>query len=111
NATLVMVSIVRFLWRPRLARTSGRYFMSSPRGRGGVARAQARHVRAANQVTLLEVQHRRRALRGVRVVRHDDDRLAEFTVQTSQQGEDLLRGLGVELAGGLVEENHRRVGD
>src|SRR5690349_5940365 len=47
----------------------------------------------------------------MRVVRHDDDRFLELIIQTAQQRQHFLRALGIELPGGLVEENHRWIGD
>jgi hypothetical protein len=43
-----------------------------------------------------------------RVVRHDDDRRAELAVHGAQALEDVVRRRGVELAGGLVREQHLR---
>ncbi len=48
---------------------------------------------------------------GVRVVRHHDDRLAVVAVERLQQVEDLVAGLAIEIAGRLVAEQQRRVGD
>ena len=53
----------------------------------------------------------RRARRGVRVVRDHDDRLAVLAVERLQQVEDLVARLAVEVAGRLVAEQQRRVGD
>ena len=47
---------------------------------------------------------------GDRVVGDHDDRLAELVDRAPQQPEDLLRGRGVEVAGRLVGEDHRRLG-
>ena len=52
-----------------------------------------------------------RALGGVRVVRHHDDGLLELPVEPLEQVEDLVGRLAVEVAGGLVGEQQRRVGD
>ena len=60
---------------------------------------------------LLEVQRPLRARRGVRVVRHHHDRLAVLAVERLQQIEDLVAGLAIEVAGRLVAEQQRRVGD
>src|SRR6266852_490571 len=70
---------------------------TSPHGRGGRARL-------LDQVTLLEVQYHLGALGRMGVVRHDDDRLVELPVQPLEQRQHFLRALGVELAGGLVEQ-------
>src|SRR5690348_11499240 len=40
-----------------------------------------------------------------RVVRHHDDRLAEFADRLLQEGQDAVRGVRVEVAGGLVGED------
>ena len=53
----------------------------------------------------------RRALGRVRIVRHHDDRLLEFLVQPLQQRQHLGRRFRVEVAGRLVGEQQRRVGD
>src|SRR2546421_7876740 len=42
------------------------------------------------------------------VMRHDDDRLLELLVEATEQVEDLLSGLRVELPGGLVRQEERR---
>ncbi len=52
-----------------------------------------------------------RALHRVPVVRHHDDRLAHLGVQAPQQGEDFPRALAVEVAGRLVGDDDRGVGD
>ena len=46
--------------------------------------------------------------RGVRVVGHHDRRLAEAVDERAHELEDLAAGGGVEVAGGLVREHHRR---
>src|SRR2546422_7932706 len=43
------------------------------------------------------------------VVRHDDDRLPELLVEATEQVEDLLSSLRVELPGWLVRQEERRV--
>ena len=48
---------------------------------------------------------------GVRVVRDHDDRLAVLAIERLQQLEDLVAGLAIEVAGRLVAEQQRRVGD
>ena len=60
---------------------------------------------------LLEMQQVRGALGGVRVVRHHDDRLLELLVQPLQQREDFRRRLRIEVAGRLVGDEQRRIGD
>ena len=54
---------------------------------------------------------RLRALGRVRIVRDHDDGLAVLAVERLQQVEDLVAGLAVEVAGRLVAEQQRRVGD
>src|SRR5262249_9196297 len=57
------------------------------------------------------MQSARGARRRVRVVRHHDDGLLVFAVEGLQQIEDLVAGLAIEVAGRLVAEQQRRVGD
>ncbi len=64
-----------------------------------------------HQRALLEVQRPRRPFGRVRIVRDHDDRLAVIAVQRLQQIEDFIAGLAVEVAGWLVAEEQRRVGD
>ncbi len=45
-----------------------------------------------------------------RVMRHHDDRLAMLSIKRLQQIEDLVTGLAIEVARGLVAEQQRRVG-
>ena len=63
------------------------------------------------QHALLEVQRPPRALGGVRIVRDHHDRLAVIAVERLQQVEDLVAGLAIEIAGRLVAQQQRRVGD
>ena len=63
------------------------------------------------QHALLEVQRPPRAIGGVRIVRDHDDRLAVIAIERLQQIEDLVAGLAIEIAGRLVAEQQRRVGD
>jgi hypothetical protein len=46
----------------------------------------------------------------VRVVRDHDDSLAEFFIQAREQGEDILGGCGVQVAGGFVGEDQVGIG-
>ena len=57
------------------------------------------------------MQHMLGARRGVRIVRDHDDGLALLLVQRLQQVEDLIAGLAVEVAGRLVAQQQRRIGD
>ena len=50
-------------------------------------------------------------LGGLRVVGDHDDGLAVLAVELLQQAEDLLGGLAVEVAGRLVADQQRRIGD
>ena len=93
TATLSTVSAVRRLLRRALFRI----------------RRQELH--AATNVPFSRCSTAARALGGVRIVRHHDDRLLELGVQPLQQSQDLLARLGVEIAGRLVGEQQRRVGD
>ena len=60
---------------------------------------------------LFQVQHAARPLGGVRIVRHHHDRLLEFLVEPLQQRQHFAGRLGVEIAGRLVGQQQRRVGD
>ena len=51
------------------------------------------------------------ALGRVRIVRDHHDRLPVIAVERLQQIEDLVAGLAIEIAGRLVAEQQRRVGD
>ena len=72
---------------------------------------QELHATASISTPFLEVQRPLRALGRVRIVRHHDDRLAVLAVERLQQVEDLVAGLAIEIAGRLVAEQQRRVGD
>ena len=89
------VKIVRIFFRHRLLQRSGRNFMRA----------------LLHQHALLEVQRALGALGGVRIVRDHHDRLAVLAVERLQQIEDLVAGLAIEVAGRLVAEQQRRVGD
>ena len=90
------VKVVRNFRRQTFFQMSGRNFM--------------RH-RLPGQDALVEVQRAPRALGGVRIVGHHDDRLAVLAIERLQQVEDLVAGLAIEVAGRLVAEQQRRVGD
>ena len=47
----------------------------------------------------------------MRIVRDHDDRLAVLAVERLQQIQDLVAGLAIEVAGRLVAEQQRRIGD
>ena len=72
---------------------------------------QELHAAASVEHALVEVQRALRALGRVRIVRDHDDRLAVLAVERLQQVEDLVAGLAIEIAGRLVAEQQRRVGD
>jgi hypothetical protein len=57
------------------------------------------------------MQHVLGARGGVRIVRDHDDRLALLLVQRLQQVEDLVARLAVEVAGRLVAQQKRGIGD
>ena len=70
------------------------------------------HRRSAlEEHALVQMQHGLRLLRGLRVVRDHHDGLVELHVEPPEQLEHLVRALRVELAGRLVEQDERRVGD
>ena len=52
-----------------------------------------------------------RLLGRLRIVRHHDDRLADFAVETLEQLQDLLGRRAIEVAGGLVGDDQRRIAD
>src|SRR5512134_52572 len=60
---------------------------------------------------LLEVLQVVGALRRMRIVSDHDDGLAELVVQPVHEVEHLRGGRAVEIAGGLVRHEQRRVGD
>jgi hypothetical protein len=69
---------------------------------------------ASDQVTstpFFELDDAMRLLRGLRVVRHHHDRLAHFLVETREQMQDLLGRGAIEVAGGLVGDDQRRIAD
>ena len=68
-------------------------------------------TRLRHEDALLEVQRPLRARRGVRVVRHHDDGLVVIAVQGLEQVQDLVARLAIEVAGRLVAQQQRRVGD
>jgi len=52
-----------------------------------------------------------RAIGRVRVVRHHHDRFAVIAVERLQQVENLIAGFSIEIAGGFVAKQQRRIGD
>src|ERR1035438_10265394 len=63
------------------------------------------------ELALVEIDCARGARRGVRVVRDHDDGLAVLAVQRLEQVQNLVAGLAVEIASGLVAEQQGRIGD
>ena len=102
------VSPARNGWRRTFFRIKNRYFMpaSSLEERPGSMAACA-----LDQLALVEVQHAVGAAGGPRIVRDQQDRLAERPAKLRQQVEDFVGGMGVQVAGGLVGHDERGVGD
>ena len=92
------VSDVRSFLRFRLLQTREREFH---RWRGS----------SVGKLALVQMHRARRAGRGVRIVRDHDDGLAVLAVERLEQAEDFVAGLAVEIAGRLVAEQQRRIGD
>src|ERR1039458_5871515 len=63
------------------------------------------------ELTLVQIHRPRRARRGVRIVRDHDDGLAVLPVQRLEQIQDFIAGLAVKVAGRLIAQQQRRVGD
>ena len=57
------------------------------------------------------MQRPARAVGGARIVRDHHDRLAVVPVERLQQGQDLVARFAIEVAGRLVAQQQRRVGD
>ena len=66
---------------------------------------------ALDQLPLVQVQHAVGPRRRPGIVRHQQDRLSQFIPQFREQVEYLLGGVGVEVPGGLVGHDERRIGD
>ena len=64
-----------------------------------------------NQGALVEVHHALGIFGSLGIVGDHHHGLAELGVQSLQQGEDLVGGLAVEIAGGLVADQDARVGN
>ena len=64
-----------------------------------------------HQLALFEVQGALGPLGGARVVRDHHDGLAVVAVERLQQIEDLIARLAIEIAGRLVGEQERRIGN
>jgi hypothetical protein len=63
------------------------------------------------ELALVEMHRADGARGGVRIVRDHDDGLAVLAVERLEQVEDLVAGLAVEVAGRLVAEQERGIGD
>jgi len=72
-------------------------------------RARSLHGLVA-ELALVEINRARGASGGVRIVGDHDDRLAMFTVKRLEQGQNLVPGFAVQVAGGLVAEQQSGVG-
>src|SRR5262245_48824323 len=105
------VSAVRVFFLHRLLRTRCRYFIVRRAGCGRAASLRPARRRGLDQHALLQVEDGARALRGERVMRHHQRRLAVIAHETLEEIEDLVGALAVEVAGGLVAEEKRRIGD
>src|SRR4030095_12164671 len=104
NATIAttmptMVRIVRSLCRNALRKTSE------------TMNTVSFEARSVDQPAFLEMDEPRGTARGLGIVRHHDDGLAELTIEPFEQIENLLRGVAIEIAGGLVGHDQRRIGD
>jgi hypothetical protein len=100
-----IVSTVRSRWR--------KAFLSSRRSRNmvrGWLSADRPPLRRRHQHALFKVDQAPGARGGLGVVRDHHDGLAEFAVQLVQQVQHLGGGGAVEVAGGLVGDDQRRVG-
>src|SRR5690606_22475892 len=95
------VRLVRVLRWNRLARTNPVRVMAV----SSVSR------RSVDQQALVKVHGAGGELGGLGVVGDHDDGLAVFAVEHLQQAEDLVGGLAVEVAGGLVADQQGGVGD
>jgi hypothetical protein len=100
---------------PHSNRSSPNPISTKPR-----ARAQKRPDReqdargfaaSSGEHALLELHDAVRLRRSLRIVCHHDDRLADFAIQTIEESQYLLRGGAIEIAGRLVGDDDRRVGD
>src|SRR5256885_5842353 len=96
------VRMVRVRLRNRLAMTKPPRVMASP------ARLLSRLL---EELALLQMQGAPREPGGLGIVGDDHDRLAVLAVQHLQQAQDLVRGLAIQIPGGLVARSEeRRVG-
>src|SRR6267378_4397318 len=108
------VSAVRVFFRNRLLTTRCRYFIGARRDEFRAA-LRARSPRPArrhglDEHALLQMEDDARALRGERVVGDHQRGLAVISHEAVEEIKDLVGALPVEVAGGLVAEQKRRIG-
>src|SRR5690606_36889356 len=90
---------VRVLLRSSWAQTRQRYFIVESAGQR----------RGVDQFALVEVHGVGGVFGRIRVVGDHDDGLAVVAVERLQQGQDLLGGMAVQVAGGLIADQEGRV--
>src|SRR5690606_12940675 len=105
NAAMIEASVrnVRALRRNSAAQMRCMYFMA--------ALCSCRVGGLLDQHALVPVQRVRRVFGGPGIVGDHHDGLAVLAVELLQQAQDLLGGLAVQVAGGLVADQQGRVGD
>src|SRR5437868_1231314 len=91
---------VRPLRRNSAAQIRWRYFMARSSGYG---------LGGSHQRALVEMQRVAGTRSGARVVGDHDDGLAMLAVERLQQRQHVLGGLPVQVAGGFVADQQRRV--
>ena len=79
-------------------------------GAGEAAPVLYRVEFVAVEHALVEVQHAVAIRRSARVVRHHDDRLAEVRIEETQQVQDFLRRLRIQITRRLIGQDRVRVG-
>src|SRR5438445_6843070 len=105
------VSAVRVFFRNRLLTTRCRYFIVDLRaGSGGRWRLRPARRQGLDEHALLQMEDDARALRGERVVGDHQRGLSVISHEAVQEIQDLVGALAVEVAGGLVAEQKRRIG-
>src|SRR5437016_1785356 len=93
-----VVNAVRHGRRNRLRRTSRGQVITPPPAPGGSRRSSS----PVHEHALVEADHDVDEALRARVVRHHDDGLLERPVQLAEQGQDLDRGLRIQVPGRLV---------
>src|SRR5574337_2147313 len=63
------------------------------------------------ELALLQVANDCGVVSGARVVGYHEDSLLESAVQATEDVEHLFRGMSIQVAGGLVGDDQRRIGD